>query len=77
MLTPSNPKVTIHDTKGAELNRILYLVQQQLHYLTLFPEEKSWLSFFSTFSCICHSGCVIVNKTVFYQFISSGLKLLK
>lgn len=27
MLTPSNPKVMIHDTKGAELNHILYLVQ--------------------------------------------------
>lgn len=31
MLTPSHPKVMIHDTKGAELNHILYLVQKQLH----------------------------------------------
>lgn len=27
MLTPSNPKVMIHDTKGPELNHILYHVE--------------------------------------------------
>lgn len=30
MLNPINPKVVIHDTKGAELKHILYLVQLQL-----------------------------------------------
>lgn len=30
MLNPINPKVMIHDPKGAELKHILYLVQLQL-----------------------------------------------
>lgn len=31
MLTPSTPKVMIHDTKGAELSHMHYFVELQLH----------------------------------------------
>ena len=33
MLTPSNPLVMIHETKGAELSHIIYLAELQLHVL--------------------------------------------
>lgn len=53
MLTPSQPRVMIHDSRAAELHRILYLVHRQLlyswdaHYLTLFPEEEKPVDLFS------------------------------
>lgn len=42
-----------HDSRAAELNRILYLVHRQLlcswdaHYLTLLPEEEKPVDLFS------------------------------
>ena len=81
VLTPSNPKVMIHDTKGAELNHILYRVEAaacksgtlflghtESGFLIRFPEEVKYCGLFHS----CHS-----NKTAFQcvQFTSEAWKL--